>query len=141
MISKSVTLIMTFIPKNGEQKTIAIPDVYNIAAEKTEDKGTCTLPSESTADNSTKTVDTKYEEKTTEMDEIRIILCPERPQNEQNHCYTKDDRPNSIKQVVIKLFFNELCSFKYCRYFNNPVFRLIFLLWVFIYYLLDYIGR
>lgn len=56
-----------FYPKKGEYKNI------KIAATKTED-------------NSTKTVDTKYEDKTTKMDAIRIILCPESPQTDQNNC-------------------------------------------------------
>lgn len=66
-ILNTVTLIKYFIQKKGEYKNI------KIAATKTED-------------NSTKTVDTKYEDKTTKMDAIRIILCPESPQTDQNNC-------------------------------------------------------
>lgn len=94
------------------------PEIYVLAAEKTEDKSTTF--SNSTVNNSTQT---------SEMDEIKIILCPEPL---KTRCYLKDDRPYGIKQVVIKLFYDEWCSSKYLRCFNNPAVRLTFLLWVFI---------
>lgn len=106
-------------PQKIEFRYNLISDTYILAAENTEDKAV-------------RTNITKCEDKTTKIDEIRIILCPTLPQADQNHCYTIDDRPFGIKQIVIKLLYDEWFSCKYCRCFNNPVFRLIFLLWVFI---------
>lgn len=108
-------------PKIIKHKNVDIPDIYILAAGKTRDNGTTCY--KSTENNSTQTG---------EKDDIRIVLCPELHQTDQNRCYTIDDRPYGLKQVVIKLLFGEWCSWKYCKCFNNSAIRLLFLLWFFI---------
>lgn len=115
--NKWCAIYKVIIPKNI-YKNIDIPDTPILTAGKTRDNGTAL-----TEDKSTQTV---------EKDDIRIELCPELYQTDQNRCYTIDDRPYGLKQVVIKLLFGKWCSGKYFKCFNNPAIRLLFLLWVFI---------
>lgn len=68
-----------------------------------------------------------------DINETKIALCPKSTQIDQKSSYREKDRPYGIKRFVDKILYNTctcICKCGTCGFFNQPVIRLLCLLYL-----------